>query len=231
VTSLVSSAARAAVRRNGHPAATRRRKRASRLTLAVGARSSVGYREAELEGSGRAAGLGRHDKRDAQYKENGGDGEPDRSPEAKLRGTWGGFATSSPDEEKPLGAAWNPPLPWCPNHTKSRPRQREATGDEEDSTDYHSGKLTRLSAFLRLGGAYQYSERARHLTTATRDLPHPLGSGCDTGRQAGHTPCAGTAWSSKVGRGTTALSSRGDAGPRLGRSAGERAWIQGQSSC
>lgn len=25
-------------------------------------------------------GLGRHDKRDAQYKENGGDREPDRSP-------------------------------------------------------------------------------------------------------------------------------------------------------
>jgi hypothetical protein len=29
---------------------------------------------------GRAAALGRHDKRDAQHKENGGDREPDRSP-------------------------------------------------------------------------------------------------------------------------------------------------------
>jgi hypothetical protein len=85
--------------------------------------------------------LGRHDKRDAQYKENGGDREPDRSPQTKLRGTRGGFATSSPDEEKPLGAAWNPPLPRCPNHTKSGQRQREATGDEEGSTNYHSGNL------------------------------------------------------------------------------------------
>jgi hypothetical protein len=40
-----------------------------------------------------------------------------------------------------LGAPWNPPLPRCPNHTKSGPRQREATGDEEGSTDYHAGNL------------------------------------------------------------------------------------------
>jgi hypothetical protein len=89
-----------------------------------------------------AGELGGGDKRNAQSENDSGDSEPYRSPKTKLRGTRRRFATASPNEEEPLGAALNPPFLWCPNDTKCRPRQREATGDEERSADYHTSKLT-----------------------------------------------------------------------------------------
>ena len=89
-----------------------------------------------------AAGLGRRDQRDAHHEENGGDSEPDRRPQAKLRGTRGGFATSRPNEEEPLGVPWNPSVPRCPYDTKSGPRKRQAAGDEERSTENHAGNLS-----------------------------------------------------------------------------------------
>ena len=119
---------------------------------------------------GRAAALGRHDKRDAQNKENGGDREPDRSPLTKAPRTRGGFATSSPDEKKPLGAVWNPPLPWCPNHTKSRPRQLEATGDEKGSSGYHSGNL---SGFLNFSGWADWVTSRRRAAANCPGVPRP----------------------------------------------------------
>ncbi len=88
------------------------------------------------------AGLSQGDKCNAQSENESGDSEPYRSPKTKLRGTRRRFATASPNEEEPLGAALNPPFLWCPNDAKCRPRQREATGDEERSADYHTSKLT-----------------------------------------------------------------------------------------
>ena len=85
--------------------------------------------------------LGRGDKRNAQSENDRGDGEPDRSPKTKLQGTRRRFATASPNEEEPLGAALNPPFLWCPNDTKCRPRQREATGDKERSAGYHTSNV------------------------------------------------------------------------------------------
>jgi hypothetical protein len=35
----------------------------------------------------------------------------------------------------------NPPVPWCSNDTKCRPRQSQATGDEEHSADYHPSNV------------------------------------------------------------------------------------------
>jgi hypothetical protein len=86
-------------------------------------------------------GLSRGDERNAQSQKDRGDTEPYRSPETKLRGARWRFATASPNKEEPLGAALNPPLPWCPNDTKRRPRQCEATGDEERSADYHASNV------------------------------------------------------------------------------------------
>jgi hypothetical protein len=83
----------------------------------------------------RQALLGRGDKRNPQSEKDSGDTEPYRSPQTKLRGTRWRFATASPHEEEPLGAALNPPVPWCPNDTKCRPGQSDATGDEEHSAD------------------------------------------------------------------------------------------------
>ena len=89
-----------------------------------------------------AGGLGGGDQRNAKSENESGDSEPYRSPKTKLRGARRRFATASPYEEEPLGAALNPPFTWCPNDTKCRPRQREATGDQERSADYHTSKLT-----------------------------------------------------------------------------------------
>jgi len=98
----------------------------------------------ELEGPvvAELGGLSQGDKCNAQSENESGDSEPYRSPKPKLRGARRRFATASPNEEEPLGAALNPPFLWCPNDTKRRPRQREATGDEERSADYHTSKLT-----------------------------------------------------------------------------------------
>jgi hypothetical protein len=85
--------------------------------------------------------LSRGDERDAQSEEDRGDTEPDRSPKTKLRSARRRFATASPNEEEPLGAALNPPFSWCPNNTKCRPRQSEATDDEEHSADYHASNV------------------------------------------------------------------------------------------
>ncbi len=102
--------------------------------------------------------LGRGDKRNAQSENDSGDSEPYRSPKTKLRGARRRFATASPNEEEPLGAALNPPSRWCPNDAKCRPRQREATGDEERSDGYHTSKLpggfaTSASTWARLYSA------------------------------------------------------------------------------
>ena len=91
-----------------------------------------------------AGGLGGGDKRNAKSENDSGDSEPYRSPKTKLRGARRRFATASPNEEEPLGAALNPPFLWCPNDTKCRPRQREATGDEERSAGYHTVQRTRM---------------------------------------------------------------------------------------
>jgi hypothetical protein len=85
--------------------------------------------------------LGRGDKRNPQSEKDSGDSEPYRSPETKLRGARCRFATASPNKEEPSGAALNPPLSWCPNDTKRRPHQCEATGDEERSADYHASNV------------------------------------------------------------------------------------------
>ena len=89
-----------------------------------------------------AGGLGGGDKRNAKSEKDNGDSEPYRSPKTKLRGAWRRFATTSPNEEEPLGAALNPAFRWCPNDAKCRPRQREATGDEERSDGYHTSNLS-----------------------------------------------------------------------------------------
>jgi hypothetical protein len=81
-------------------------------------------------------GLSESDERNAQSEKDRGDTEPDRSPKTKLRSARRRLATASPNEEEPLGAALNPPFPWCPNDTKCRPRQSQCTGDEEQSADY-----------------------------------------------------------------------------------------------
>ena len=90
-----------------------------------------------------AGGLGGGDKRNAKCENDNGDSEPYRSPKTKLRGARRRFATASPNEEEPLGAALNPPFLWCPNDAKCRPRQREAAGDEERSAGYHTSNLLR----------------------------------------------------------------------------------------
>ena len=100
--------------------------------------------------------LGGGDKRNAQSENDSGDSEPYRSPKPKLRGTRRRFATASPNEEEPLGPTLNPPFLWCPNDAKCWPRQREATGDEERSADYHTSNLpegyrpTRAPAVIRI---------------------------------------------------------------------------------
>ena len=86
-------------------------------------------------------GLSESDERNAQSEKDHGDTEPYRSPKTKLRSARRRFATASPNEEEPLGAALNPPFPWCPNDTKRGPRQSEATGDEERSADYHASNV------------------------------------------------------------------------------------------
>ena len=69
-----------------------------------------------------AGGLGESDERNAKSENESGDSEPYRSPKTKLRGARRRFTTTSPNEEKPLGAALNSPFLWCPNDTKCWPR-------------------------------------------------------------------------------------------------------------